>query len=135
MKKKTIIVVAAVMLIAVGVWYWGSPAYAMSQLRDAAVSGDKEDLEERIDFAAVRESLKSEMSAMMAAELAATPAPQGFEAMGSMLARGMVGFMVESMVTPEGMEAMIKQGRLQRAEAAAQEEPGEVSDGRSSARA
>jgi hypothetical protein len=117
MNKKTIIILAGVALIAgTGAWYWGSPLWAMSQLRDAAIEGDEDDLRDRINFASVREALKADLGARMVTEMAKEP-ENPFGAMGSMMAMGFVGGMVDAMVTPEGMAAMIKEGKMRRASA------------------
>lgn len=114
MKRSTLLSLGAVLLLVAGAgWYWGSPAYAMSQLRDAALSGDEDALEDRIDFPSVRESLKADMAALMMAQVA-NQEQDGFAAFGAALAMGMVGPMVDAMVTPAGMATMVKQGRLQR---------------------
>lgn len=117
-------------LLAVGAWYWTSPLYAMNQLKDAAISGNAEELEERIDFGKVRESVKSQMRALMAQELTKPEMKDNpFGALGAMMAMGMIDGLVEGMVTPEGMAAMIEQGKMRRpdemanAGAASQNEP------------
>jgi hypothetical protein len=116
MKKKSLLVLAAVIVLAVaGGWYWASPLYAVNQLKDAAVSGDARELEDRIDFPRVRESVKSQMRAVMAAELTKPEMKDNpFGALGAMMAMGMIDGLVDGMVTPEGMAAMIEQGKMQR---------------------
>ena len=62
----------------------------MSQLRDAAVEGDADDLKASIDFPAVRESLKEQLRAELATQLASSEEQDGFAAFGAVLAMGMV---------------------------------------------
>lgn len=115
MKTKTLIAIAVAVVVGLtAVWYFASPAYAMSQLRDAAMEGDADELEEHIDFPAVRESVKGQMQAMMMAEMQKQAEDNPFGAMGGMFAMGIVGTVVDNMVTPSGMAAMIKQGKMQR---------------------
>jgi hypothetical protein len=116
MRRKSLLVIGALTLLMVaGGWYWASPLYSMGQLKDAAVSGDAEELEERIDFPKVRESVKSQMRAAMAQELTRPEMKDNpFGALGAMMAMGMVDGLVEGMVTPEGMAAMIEQGKMRR---------------------
>lgn len=118
MKQKTLILYLAAFILMVGaVWYFGSPSYAMSQLRDAAIEGNRDDLEERIDFPKVRESLKSQLSTLMAAELAKSENQEsGFGALGAMVGMAMIGPMIDGLVTPDSMAAMIQQGNIQRSE-------------------
>lgn len=126
-RSKIIIAAAVVLLIAGAGWYFASPAYSMSQLRDAAVEGDEAALEEQIDFPKVRESLKKQMRALLAAAIAKPENQEnGFAQMGAMLGMAMIDPMIEGFVTPESMAAMIKQGKMQRAQAPAEapaEEP------------
>ncbi|WP_162199481.1 DUF2939 domain-containing protein [Aurantiacibacter marinus] len=98
-------------------WYLGSPYLAMNDLRAAAESGDQAELENSIDFPQVRESLKSEFRASLAAKIVNSEEQDGLEALGSMFAMGMVDTMVDGLVTPEGMSALITRGRLNREEA------------------
>jgi hypothetical protein len=97
-------------------WYIVSPGYAMSQLRAAAVEGDAEELEERIDFPAVRASLKERYRAELAGQIATADDGDGFAAFGSMIAMGMVDGMVEGFVNPASMAAMIQRGKMQGAQ-------------------
>ncbi len=116
------VAVAVVLVLAVG-WYLASPAYALSQLKDAAESGEADELAERIDFPRVKESLKTQFKAKMAAEVAKDD-DNPFGAMGSMIAMAMIDPMIDGLVTAEGMSAMIQEGKLQREEAGAtQPEP------------
>ena len=115
-RNRLIAAFAAVLVLAGVAWYFASPAYALSQLRDAAETGDKAALQERIDFPKVKESLKSQFSALMMAEIAKAKDKEGgpFAAMGGMFAMAMIQPMIDAMVTPDGMSTMIKQGKLQR---------------------
>lgn len=113
-QNKVLAIGAALLIVAGGAWYWGSPAYAMSQLRDAAQSGDKDDLQERIDFPKVRDSLKTTLRARLAAEVTSSEQDNPFAKFGAMMAMGMIDGMVEGFVTPESMSAMIKQGKMQK---------------------
>lgn len=114
MRNKLIAIVAVILAAGLG-WYLASPSLAMSGLKEAALSGSKEELEEKIDFPSVRESLKSQMRARLATELAKED-ENPFAALGSMLAMGLVDGMVDGLVTPEAMAALIKAGKLKRGE-------------------
>jgi len=112
MKKWVIAAVAAALALA-GTWYWASPALAMNNLRNALVKGDRSELAERIDFPAIRESLKSQMSAMMVAEMAKKKDEgNAFAALGGMLATAMVGPMIDGIVTPDGLKAVVQHARF-----------------------
>ncbi|NVE96086.1 DUF2939 domain-containing protein, partial [Altererythrobacter lutimaris] len=82
--KKWMIGAAVLAAVLFGAWYFASPSYEMMQLKDAAEEGDPEELRDRIDFPAVRESMKAQMSAMMARKMAEEPS-DGFAALGGAL--------------------------------------------------
>ncbi|MBU1605798.1 MAG: DUF2939 domain-containing protein [Alphaproteobacteria bacterium] len=112
MKKNAWIAGAAAVLIAgSAAWYFASPGYAMSELRDAASEGDADALEDNIDFPAVRESLKSQLKAEMMAQIASEET-EGFGAFGGMMMLGMIDPMIDGMVTADGMARLIEEGRF-----------------------
>lgn len=92
-------------------WYFASPPMAMASLRDAALEGDKDELAEIVDFPAVRDSIKSQFKAQMAAEMAKEET-NGFAALGAAFAMGMIDTMIDGLVTPDGIKAMVENGRL-----------------------
>jgi hypothetical protein len=61
MSKKVWGAVAAVVIL-FGAAYLGSPFWAARQFRNAALSADVDRLDAAVDFPAVRESLKSQLS-------------------------------------------------------------------------
>ncbi len=113
-RNKSLVAVAAIaIIVAAAVWYFASPAYAMNQLKNAAQSGVSSQLEESIDFPKVRESLKTQMRAMLAREMTKPEANDNpFGKLGAMLAMGMVDSMVEGFVTPQSMAAMVEDGKI-----------------------
>ena len=63
----------------------------------------------------MRESLKEQLRADMAAEMAKPEnKTNGFGAFGAMLGMAMVEPIIDGFVTPASMSAMIKQGKMQR---------------------
>ena len=111
--KRWIIAALAALLVLGGTWYFASPALAMSGLRDALQEGDRDELTERVDFPAVRESLKSQMMAAVTAEMAKQKEGDNpFAALGAMFVTGLVNQMIEGLVTPDGLRALVQQGRL-----------------------
>jgi len=112
MNKTIIGIVAAISIALFGGWYAFSPAYALSQLRDAAIEGDQAELEERVDFDAVRTSMKEQMKAQVAVELMKEQDENPLAAMGGMMAMGVMDTMIDSMVTPEMIVGIVKEGSL-----------------------
>lgn len=83
----------------------------MQGLRDAALAGDKDELRERVDFPAIRESLKSQMRAMMVAEMAKEK-DNPFAAMGMAFVGAIIDPMIDSMVSPDGIKVMVESGKM-----------------------
>jgi hypothetical protein len=107
--RKWIAIAAAVLLIAGGI-YIGSPYYAVRSLRSAALEADTDKLEAGVDFPAVRESLKSQMSAAMMTKMQNDPEMRDnpFAGLGAMMMPAIIDRMVDSFVTPDGIAAMMR---------------------------
>lgn len=120
--KKLFFGAAALVAVAGGGWYFASPSLAMAGLRDAALEGDKDDLAERVDFPAVRDSVKTQFKAQLAAEMTKDQT-DGFAAFGAALAMGFVDTMIDGIITPDGIKAMVENGRLKAKGASSTSEP------------
>jgi hypothetical protein len=94
--------------------YFGSPFWAARQFKEAALSADVDQLEASVDFPAVRESLKSQLAIALTKkmqsdqELRSNP----FAGLGLMMMPAVIGTMVDAFVTPDGMSAMMKSGKV-----------------------
>jgi hypothetical protein len=108
--RNSLLVLLVAALLAAGAWYLVSPYHAMSQLRSAAIEGDVEELRERVDFPSVREKLKADLSARMAAELADDENDAGAQ-FGAVLGMAFIGPMIDGIVTPEMIGKMLKMGQ------------------------
>ena len=93
--------------------YFASPYLAASQLKAAVLAADADQLEKRVDFPAVRESLKSQLSAALLAKLQNDPEMKAnpFAGLGVMMMPAIVDKAVDAYVTPEGLRAMAKGGK------------------------
>lgn len=103
-------VAAALVLAAV---YFASPILALKGLTDAAKAGNRDALAERVDFPAVRESLKIQLKAVMTRSFAQDPALRDnpFAALGQMLMVGVVDKAVDAYATPDAIAAMVANSR------------------------
>ena len=110
------LVVAAAAVIALG----ASPIFAAHSLIDAARRGDSAALERKVDFPALRESLKDELNAELRREMRERVAAEdsGLAGLGMMLAPTLVAGAVDSLVTPDGVAAMVQTARAPRPETA-----------------
>ncbi len=104
---------AALATVFAGGWYYASPGFAMKELRDAAIRGDKQELKERVDFPAVRESLKEQVRAVIMAEMAKQK-DNPFAGLGMLMAGAIIDPMIDTMVSPSGMKALVDQGKFKK---------------------
>lgn len=106
------VVIALVILVAAaGAWWYASPLWTLRQMRDAAQASDAEKLSAYVDYPAFREDLKGEMRRSMMSELTKRKQANGFETLGSMFAMALIDPMIDAMVTPEGVAAMLDQAK------------------------
>ncbi len=110
--KKYWIIGAIALVLFVGA-YVGSPYFAVDRFRSAALSGDAEQLESHVDFPAVRESLKSQMTVQLTAAMNedAEMKNDPFAGLGLMLIPTIVDRAIEAYVTPDGIAALMKSAR------------------------
>jgi len=113
MNKKTWVVLATVLGL-FAICYFGSPFWAARQFKEAALSADVDRLDAAVDFPAVRESLKSQMTVALTAKMQNDPEMKSnpFAGLGMMMMPAIIGKMVDSFVTPDGMSAMMKRGQV-----------------------
>lgn len=109
---KKFILLLALIGAAVGGWYALSPWMAMAGLRDAAMEADHEELAQRINFSAVRTSIKEQVRDLVAEKVGKGDNGNVLEQFGRNLAVNMAGRAVDAAVTPEGMAGIIVTGAL-----------------------
>ncbi|WP_416907749.1 MAG: DUF2939 domain-containing protein [Polymorphobacter sp.] len=102
---------AAALALCAGGWYFASPSIAMSGLRDAALAGDRQALAERVDFPAIRESLKEQVRAYMMKSIQNDDF-NPFAALGLMMAGAIIDGLIDSAVSPSGLKVMVDRGKL-----------------------
>jgi hypothetical protein len=114
----TLLVLAAAALVAL---YVGSPFVGVGRARAAIESRDPDVISEYVDVPAVRESLRTELLAVMAKKTngAANPGENPFAALGQALAANMAGMYVDTMLTPDGLATLIQGAAGPAADAAA----------------
>ncbi len=97
---------AVLLLIAA---YFASPVLALQNLTSAAKAGDRDRLEQAVDFPAVRDSLKSQLKAAMLKSFAKDDSLRDnpFAAFGQMLVVGLVDKAVDAYATPDAIATMV----------------------------
>lgn len=106
-------IILGVAVIAAVVGYVASPYYAFHRLEVAAKAGDRDGLEDAVDFPAVREDFKSQINGALLAKvqgdagLKSNPLAQ----LGLLIVPALVDRAIDSYVTPQGIAEMVTQAR------------------------
>ncbi|MFM5923180.1 MAG: DUF2939 domain-containing protein [Novosphingobium sp.] len=119
MNKRLLIIVGFATILFLS-FYIGSPYFAANSLKNAAIAGDVDSLEAGVDFPAVQESLKAQMTVALMTEFKNDPKMQGnpFAGLGAMMMPAIIDRAVSSYVTPEGISALVKGAKPGQIEAA-----------------
>lgn len=108
-RKRTLLLGAAAVLFAVSVY--ASPWWTLQRLRAAVASHDADAVAEHVDFPALRESVKGQIAAVVGKDLA-RPGDKPLAALGQAMALAFVNPMVDALVSPAGVIAMMENGRV-----------------------
>ncbi|MGK5055630.1 DUF2939 domain-containing protein [Janthinobacterium sp. LB2P49] len=111
MKKITIAAAAADIVIAVTVY--ASPYYSLHQIETALAERNADALAAHVDFPALRTSVKTQLEASMASSIEATAGSGNpLAALGQSIASAMLGKMVDTMVSPAGVVALVNKSAV-----------------------
>jgi len=110
---KKITLAAAVAAIAIAATAYASPYYALRQIKTALAERNADALAEHVDFPSLRTSVKTQLEASMARSIAATAGSDNpLAALGQSIASAMLGKMVDAMVSPAGVVALVNKSAL-----------------------
>lgn len=109
MKKSLIVGLAAGAVALFGIAWAAAPVMTAQALIRAAKAGDERKVEAMVDFPALRESLKAELNAELAARMSRDPrlADSGLGGLGMMLAPMILSGAVDAVVTPQVVTRMV----------------------------
>ncbi|WP_219115748.1 DUF2939 domain-containing protein [Janthinobacterium sp. UMAB-56] len=111
MKKTSI--AAAMAAIAIAATAYASPYYALHQIKTALAERNAEALAAQVDFPALRSSVKAQLEAGMARSIEATAGSDNpLAALGQRVAGAMLGKMVDTMVSPAGVVALVNKSAV-----------------------
>ena len=120
---KPILLVGVVICVAgigaAGAYSYVSPAQTLKEIREAAESNDTERLRDLIDFDRVKTALKDDVNAQVVSSAKETLKDNPFQGLALAMAGMMVDRLVDSMVTPAGITAMMDRGELKSSKPAA----------------
>jgi len=115
LRRHAVLFSLVVVVVLAGAYLYASPYLTVSKVRRAAQAGDVDTVSAHVDFPALRERLKGSMGAFMAKRMAKddTLRSNPFAALGAAPGMMMADKMVDLMVTPEGVRAMVAGQRPQ----------------------
>jgi hypothetical protein len=121
MTRNKKLAVAAAGVLALG-WLYATPYLAVRAMKEAALAGDAQGINERVDFPALKENLKATFSAKLMSE-AGKDSDDPMAGAGAALGMMVIGPIVDGLVTPEAISMMMK-GKAPMANAANTEQAG-----------
>ena len=114
---RRLIKVFVLLVMPLGLAYLAWPVYAAFEIRDAMAAGDTETLNRKIDWQALRASLKGSISPETIARLTAdpeAPTPTLWQRMKAVVAPSAADTIVDRFVTPENLPILLGYRRLYR---------------------
>jgi hypothetical protein len=99
---------AAGALLVVAATSFASPWWTLHRLRAAVDRHDAEDVSAQVDFPALRDSVKSQLLGSISRDAASN----AFAAIGRAFARAVADPLVDAIVSPAGVAAMVEHGKV-----------------------
>ncbi|MFM0505902.1 DUF2939 domain-containing protein [Paraburkholderia caffeinilytica] len=101
-----VILIVIVVIAALGFGY-ASPYMALNNLKRAADARDAQTVNEYVDFPALRESLKQQVTGLLTRRLDTQGNGNPFAAIGAMIGVALIGPLVDAYATPDGVAALL----------------------------
>lgn len=98
--------VVAVLVLLLG-YVVATPYLTVAQMQAAAQARDGKTLAEYIDFVAVRESLNTQLTAMLANEMSQSTEDDAMGLLGAAFGSKIIELLLDAIVTPEGLVAVL----------------------------
>ena len=106
-RKPLVIVVIVIAVIATLGFSYASPYMTLDRLKRAADARDAATVDQYVDFPALRESLKQQVTALLAQRLDAKSNGNPLAALGAMIGVALIGPLVDAYATPDGVAALL----------------------------
>jgi Protein of unknown function (DUF2939) len=101
--------VAALLFIFLAAYWFWSPALAMHSMHQAVIAGDADAFNSHVDYPRVRDSIKRQLSTIIATKMGDTGLASSF---GNALGLALSGTVVDAMVRPATLMAAMQLGKL-----------------------
>jgi len=113
-KRSAVIALSILTAVISGVAYFVSPYYAVREITSAARDKDFITLNEHVDYPAVRENLKDQVAAKVAAEVRRTSGASGaLEILESAAASAILDKVIDLVIRPDSLSMLLEEGALQ----------------------
>ncbi|WP_206998101.1 DUF2939 domain-containing protein [Trinickia mobilis] len=99
--------VIAIAVIAVLGYAYASPYVALDHLKRAADARDAQTLNQYVDYPALRQSLKDQVTQMLTRRIDEQKLNNPFAAIGAMIGVALIGPLVDAYATPDGVAAIL----------------------------
>jgi hypothetical protein len=119
------LLIGAAVVVVAG-WLYASPYLSVNAMKNAALENDAEGITGRVDFPALKESIKGQFTAKMSSQAGKSSEENPLADAGAALGMMMIGPMIDAMVTPEAVTAMMRGRKLDENTAAGQ--PGQTTE-------
>lgn len=110
MSRTTRFVVATLAVVLIGAalgFAYASPYIALDRVKRAADARDAQTVNEYVDFPALRSSLKEQVAALLTRRVDVQKSGNPLAIIGAMIGAALVGPLVDSYATPEGVAAIL----------------------------
>ena len=108
MKRKSTLILAGLIIIALGVGFYFTPYWAVHNMKKAAQNRDARALSAYIDFPVLKENLKAEFTAMVARESGSDMSGNPYGAVSTAMTAAFINAMIDRIVTPEGLAILME---------------------------
>lgn len=110
--SKVIVAAVAIAAASMGAYWHFSPYLAMRSMQSAAQDRDADSFNENVDYPSLRESIKGQMSALVAPKLDDETKTSAFSMLGSAIGLALMNQMVEAFVRPEVVMKLMAEGKM-----------------------
>jgi len=112
---RKLVLAATIVVAGLVAAYLASPYWTLHRIRSAADDGQGDRVAAYVDFPAVRESLKQQLSMAMNKRVDSRAQDSPLASVGQAFARQMINSVVDAMVSQESISTMIRSGKAPRA--------------------
>ncbi|MGZ2411907.1 DUF2939 family protein [Sphingomonas sp. F9_3S_D5_B_2] len=120
---RKVMAIVLVVVLAVGGWWYASPLWTLHELRAASEERNAAKVSRYVDYPALRQDLKGDLRRYITGQFAKSPVSEGGGKMGTAVALALLGPIVDSAVSPEGVAAMFARQKQLGARAGAKAGP------------